>query len=204
MPGRGIYAGALVSYDLINQKYRTLANITTFNNSSKPTIELVDYIFDYEKVRIEMDGIMIFMDCWPGNVLDRYPSSLCMCRVWMAEISQEVHVASSWTIHFHTLDLIGSRLWISYGFVLCLCTIWGRSVHPSSKKLSQWLFLLQEIFYQINLDNKTCQESSLSGSLPPIEVPATASYIAQLWIGVEGQLGAGLETELWMGTPSGM
>lgn len=62
-PGRGTYAGVLVSYDLINQKYRSLANITTFNNSSKPTIELVDYIFDYEKVRIEMDGIMIFMYC---------------------------------------------------------------------------------------------------------------------------------------------
>ena len=39
--------------------------------------------------------------------------------------------------------------------------------------------------------------------MPPTEVPATANYIAQVWIGVEDQVGAGIETELWVGTTPG-
>ena len=39
--------------------------------------------------------------------------------------------------------------------------------------------------------------------MQPIEVPATANYIAQVWIGVEGLVGGGIETELWVGTTPG-
>ena len=54
--------------------------------------------------------------------------------------------------------------------------------------------------YLVDLDKKACQESPLTGPFPPIEVPATAHFVEEVWIGVEGLVGAGLETELWVGT----
>ena len=54
--------------------------------------------------------------------------------------------------------------------------------------------------YLVDLDKKTCQENPLTGPFQPIEVPATAQYVDEVWIGVEGLVGAGLETELWAGT----
>ena len=58
--------------------------------------------------------------------------------------------------------------------------------------------------YLVDLDKKTCQESPLTGSFQPIEVPAKAHFVAEMWIGVEGLVGAGFSTELWAGTtPNG-
>lgn len=54
--------------------------------------------------------------------------------------------------------------------------------------------------YLVDLDKKTCQESTLKGSFQPIKVPDNATFIAEEWIGVEGLTGAGLEAELWAGT----
>ena len=33
--------------------------LATFKNSSKPTIEHVEYIFNFNEVQIEMDGVLI-------------------------------------------------------------------------------------------------------------------------------------------------
>ena len=63
---------------------------------------------------------------------------------------------------------------------------------------------LQKILYSVYLESKTCQKSPLSGSLPPIAVPATAHYVGEYWIGVEGLVGAGVQTELWVGATQGM
>ena len=54
--------------------------------------------------------------------------------------------------------------------------------------------------YLVDLDKKTCQETPLSGPMQPIEVPADAHFIAEEYIGVEGLIGAGFQTELWAGT----
>ena len=41
--------------------------------------------------------------------------------------------------------------------------------------------------------------------MTPFEVPEDAQFIAEEWIGVEGLIGAGLQTELWAGTtPNGI
>ena len=54
--------------------------------------------------------------------------------------------------------------------------------------------------YLVDLDKKTCQESPLPGPFQPIEIPATAHFVAEMWIGVEGVLGAGFSTNLWVAT----
>ena len=50
MPGSNAYAIAVVSYDLINQRLKTLLNYTIYSNSSTPTIDLVEFIFNYGEV----------------------------------------------------------------------------------------------------------------------------------------------------------
>ena len=80
-----------------------------------------------------------------------------------------------------------------YPVAFCAAELYFATIRPS----------LQKIQYIIYPNNKTCQKSPLSGSMQPFEVPATANYIAQVWIGVEGQVGAGIETELWVGTTPG-
>ena len=40
--------------------------------------------------------------------------------------------------------------------------------------------------------------------MQPVAVPATAQYVGQVWIGAEDLPGAGVQTELWMGTTPGM
>ena len=36
-----------------------------------------------------------------------------------------------------------------------------------------------------------------------MDIPTTAHFVAEEWIGVEDQVGAGFATELWVGTPPG-
>ena len=56
--------------------------------------------------------------------------------------------------------------------------------------------------YLVDLDKKTCHESPPTGPFQPIEIPATAEFVEEVWIGVEGVLGAGFSTNLWVGTTS--
>lgn len=64
------------------------------------------------------------------------------------------------------------------------------------------MFFLQKVQYMIDRDTKTCQKSVPIGPFQTIDIPATAQFVAEEWIGVEGLVGAGLQTELWMGTPA--
>ena len=59
---------------------------------------------------------------------------------------------------------------------------------------------MQKIMYLVDLDKKTCQESTPTGPFQPIEVPDDAHFVAEVWIGVEGLVGAGFSTNLWVGT----
>ena len=63
-----------------------------------------------------------------------------------------------------------------------------------------YFFSVQEIMYLVDLDKKTCQKNPLTGSFQPIEVPDNAHFVAAMWIGVEGLVGAGFATNLWVGT----
>ena len=58
-PKRGDFTDTVISYDFINQRLRYLATITVFHNSSKPTTEHAEEIFNYSEVLIEMDGVLI-------------------------------------------------------------------------------------------------------------------------------------------------
>ena len=66
------------------------------------------------------------------------------------------------------------------------------------------LFFLQKVRYIINRDTKTCEKSLPIGPFQTIDIPPTAHFVAEEWIGVEGLVGAGFETELWVGTPPGV
>ena len=72
-------------------------------------------------------------------------------------------------------------------------------------QISNFLFSSdQKILYQINVIAKTCQKLPLEGPFQQIEIPTSAHYLAELWIGVEGLIGSGFQTELWVGnTPAG-
>ena len=59
---------------------------------------------------------------------------------------------------------------------------------------------MQKIRYLVDLDKKTCQESPPTGPFQPIEVPATAEFVEEVYIGIEGVLEAGFSTNLWVGT----
>ena len=54
--------------------------------------------------------------------------------------------------------------------------------------------------YLVDLDKKACQENPLTGPFQPIKVPDNAHFVAAMWIGVEGLVGAGFATNLWVGT----
>ena len=66
------------------------------------------------------------------------------------------------------------------------------------------LFFLQKARYIINRDTKTCQKSPPVGPFQTIDIPPTAKFVAEEWIGVKGLVGAGFATELWVGTPPGV
>jgi len=66
------------------------------------------------------------------------------------------------------------------------------------------LFFLQKVQYVINPDTKTCYKSVPPGPFQTMDIPTTAHFVAEMWIGVEGLVGAGFSTELWAGTtPNG-
>ena len=65
------------------------------------------------------------------------------------------------------------------------------------------LLFLQNVRYVIDLDTKTCHKSIPPGPFQTIDIPTTAHFVAEEWIGVEDQVGAGFATELWVGTPPG-
>ena len=49
-PGANTFIDGIINYDYINLRYRNLVNYTTFNNSSKPVVELVEGILNYNEV----------------------------------------------------------------------------------------------------------------------------------------------------------
>ena len=61
-PGKGDIIDTLISYDYTNQKLRYLVYLTIYN-SSTPTVEHFEEIFDYDKVQTQVDGVLIFMCC---------------------------------------------------------------------------------------------------------------------------------------------
>ena len=58
------------------------------------------------------------------------------------------------------------------------------------------LFFLQNVWYIIDRDTKTCQKSPPVGPFQTMDIPPTAHFVAEEWIGVEGLVGAGFATEL--------
>ena len=97
-------------------------------------------------------------------------------------------------------------VWVLHcNFKIAVHPIIPRMVHVVSEFLVNWhCSNLQKLQYAINWDNKTCQKSPTTGPFQVIDIPATAHYVAEEWIGVEGLIGAGFETELWVGTPPGV
>ena len=61
-PEKGDFTDAFISYDQTNQKLRYLVDLTVYN-SSTPTVEHFEEIFDYNKVQTQVDGVLIFMCC---------------------------------------------------------------------------------------------------------------------------------------------
>ena len=61
-PGKGDIIDTFISYDQTNQKLRYLVILTIYN-SSTPTVEHFEGIFDYDKVQTQVDGVLIFMCC---------------------------------------------------------------------------------------------------------------------------------------------
>ena len=57
---RGFFTDNFISYDYTNQKLRIVVRIY---NSSTPTVEHFEGIFDYDKVQTQVDGVLIFMCC---------------------------------------------------------------------------------------------------------------------------------------------
>ena len=59
---------------------------------------------------------------------------------------------------------------------------------------------IQNEFYRINLKTKECEKFPLTSPFQPIEVPPEAHFRGSEYVGVEGLIGAGFETELWVGS----
>jgi hypothetical protein len=51
----------------------------------------------------------------------------------------------------------------------------------------------------VNLDAGTCEKGVPSRPFQPIEIPSTAHYRNDVYVGVEGQLGSSLRAQLWVG-----
>ena len=61
-PEKGDIIGTFISYDYTNQKLRYLVSLTIYN-SSTPTVENFEEIFDYDKVQTQVDDVLTFMCC---------------------------------------------------------------------------------------------------------------------------------------------
>jgi hypothetical protein len=57
----------------------------------------------------------------------------------------------------------------------------------------------EKVEYRLDNDKGTCEKVELTRPWQPIEVPSTAYYRGQSFVGVEGAVGSGLLANIWVG-----